>query len=384
MRKTMIAMGISAALGLFVLTAMSAPADADVTIGILMPTSGFAAGFGNEEQGSIDLFMKKYGDDLGPAGKLKLVIYDTRGEPAQAISLVKKLIDTDKATAIIGPYLSGESEAAFPVANRAETPIITPSSAKPGIAAANRPWAFRFASTTDKTDKEFIDHWLKKAAKPIKNVVIFYDGKDAVSSSDGKQVMPPILKDQGVNILDSISFQTGDLDFSAQVTRAKALNPDGIIVTALFTEAGHVVAELRKQGMNQPVAAGVELSLDHKFIEIAGPAAEGVMTAAEFNRDNPAPGVVQFVKDYEAGSKVLPGNSSELMYDTLFLVRNCLTTTGVKGNSDADKTKIRDCLASTHDVVTPIAGPVSLNKDGDGVREPSFLVVKDGKFVTDH
>ena len=58
-------------------------------------------------------------------------------------------------------------------------------------------------------------------------------------------------------------------------------------------------------------------------------------------------------------------------------------TTGVMGSSQADKTKIRDCLANTHDVVTPVAGPVSINKDGDGVREPSFLVVKDGRFVAD-
>jgi branched-chain amino acid transport system substrate-binding protein len=377
MRKTMIVMAVSA------LAAVSAPAYADVKVGVLMPTSGFGAGFGKEEEGSIDLFMKKYGDDLGAAGKMKLVIYDTRGEPAQAISLTKKLIDTDEVAVIIGPYFSSESEAAFPVANRAKTPIITPSSAKPGIAAANRPWAFRFASTIDKTDKEFIAHWLKKQAKPIKNVVIFYDAKDAVSTADGKHVMPAVLKDHGVNVLESITFQTGDVDFSAQVTRAKALNPDGIIVTALFTEAGHVVAELRKQGMKQPIAAGVELSLDHKFLEIAGAAAEGVMTAAEFNRDNPAPAVVQFVKDYEASTGKLPGNSSELMYDTLWLVKNCLVTTGVKGSSDADKTKIRDCLANTHDVVTPIAGAVTINKDGDGTREPSFLVVKDGKFVVD-
>lgn len=376
MRKSIVSLGFAA------LIVAAVPAFADVDIGLLMPSTGFAAGLGLEEQGSIDLFMQRYAD-LGPAGKLKLVVYDTRGEPTQAISLVKKLIDSDKVTAIIGPYLSGESEAAFPVANRAATPIVTPSSAKPGIAATNRPWAFRFSSTTDKTDKEFIAHWLKKQPTPIRNVVIFYDGKDAVSSSDGKTVMPAVLQAANVAILDAISFQTGDIDFSAQVTRAKALKPDGIIVTALFTEAGHLVAELRKQEMNQPVAAGVELSLDSKFIEIAGKAAEGVLTAAEFNRDNPKPAVVQFVKDYEASTHQLPGNSSELMYDTLFLMRYCIMSTGVTGNSDADKAKIRDCWANMKNVEAPIAGPVSINADGDGVREPNFLVVRNGKFVTD-
>ncbi|MDB5533156.1 MAG: branched-chain amino acid abc transporter, amino acid-binding protein, partial [Hyphomicrobiales bacterium] len=306
-----------------------------------------------------------------------------RGEPAQAISLTRKLIDTDNVLAILGPYFSGESEAAFPVANRASTPIVTPSSAKPGIAAANRPWPFRNASTTDKTDAALVAHWLKRQPA-IRKVVIFYDGKDAVSSSDGKAVMPAVLKANNIEVLDSISFQTGDVDFSAQVTRAKALGADGIVVTALFTEAGHLMRELRRQGMQQPILAGVELSLDHKFIETAGgDAAEGVLTGADFNRDSPRPSVVAFVKEYQERVGQLPGNSSALMYDALFLMRHCIMTTGVSGNSAADKTKIRDCWAGLKDVDAPIAGPSSIDENGDARHEPNFLIVKSGKFVVD-
>jgi branched-chain amino acid transport system substrate-binding protein len=355
-------------------------AQADITIGILMPTSGFGAGFGAEEQGSIDMFMERY-SDLGPAGKLKIIIYDTRGEPAQAISLTRKLIDTDKVLAIVGPYFSGESEAAFPVANRAETPIVTPSSAKPGIAAANRPWAFRNASTTDKIDAELVEHWVKSVAAPIKKVVVFYDAKDAVSSSDGKIVIQNALKAKGIEVLDAIAFQTGDVDFSAQVTRAKALEPDGVVITALFTEAGHITRELRKQGMKQPVLAGVELSLDHKFIETAGDASEGVITAAEFNRDNPKPFVVEFVKEYQQKFNRLPGNSSALMYDALFLMRHCIVTTGVTGATQEDKVKIRDCWANIKDVEAPIAGPSTIDSNGEARKFPNFLTVRDGKFV---
>ncbi|MDF2114399.1 ABC transporter substrate-binding protein [Roseiarcaceae bacterium H3SJ34-1] len=363
--------------------ALISPALADVQIGILMPKTGFGAGFGAEEQGSIDLFMSKYAD-LGPAGKLKLTIYDTRGEPAQAISLTRKLIDTDNVLAILGPYFSGESEAAFPVANRAATPIVTPSSAKPGIAAANRPWTFRNASTTDKTDAALVVHWLKRQSSPVRKVVIFYDGKDAVSSSDGKAVMPAVLKANNIEVLDSISFQTGDVDFSAQVTRAKALGADGIVMTALFTEAGHLTRELRRQGMQQPILAGVELSLDHKFIETAGDAAaEGVLTGADFNRDSPRPSVVAFIKEYQERVGQLPGNSSALMYDALFLMRHCIMTTGVAGSSAADKAKIRDCWAGLKDVDAPIAGPSSIDENGDARHAPNFLIVKSGKFVVD-
>lgn len=356
-------------------------AQADVTLGVLMPMTGFGASYGTQEQGAIDIFFDKY-PDLGPSGKMKLVVYDTRGDNTQAISLARKLMDSDQVLAIIGPYFSGESEVVFPVAMRGETPIVTPTSAKPGITANGRPWSFRFASTTAKTDGELIDHWLKTHPQPIKKVVVFYDAKDAVSSSDGKAVFPAVLQAHGIEVMDSITFQTGDIDYSGQVTRGKALNPDGIVMAATYNEAGHLVAEIRKQGMTQPIVAGIEL-LDPHFIEIAGAAAEGVNTASEFYREDPKPSVVEFVKQYETRYKEEPSNSAALMYDTLFLMRHCLITTGVSDASPAAKAKIRDCWANMKGVEAPLAGATTIDGGGDAIREPTMLIVKGGKFVSE-
>jgi branched-chain amino acid transport system substrate-binding protein len=356
-------------------------ARAAVTVGVLMPMSGFAASYGHQEQGAIDMFMEKY-SGLGMAGKLKLVIYDTRGDNTQAISLTRRLIDSDNVAAIVGPYLSGESQVAFPVAKTGQTPIVTPTSAKPGITATGQPWSFRFASTTAQIDSKLLDYWLKAHA-PIKKVVVFYDAKDAVSSSDGKMVFPAALKAHGIDVLDAITFQTGDIDYSAQVTRAKALNPDGIVVAALYTEAAHLVAEVRRQGMTQPIVAGVEV-LDPHFITIAGAAANGVTTATDFYANNPRLAVQAFTAEFEKRLHVAPTNSAGLMYDTLFLMRHCIMTTGVKDSSQASKDKIRDCWAHLKDVDAPLSGPNSMDPSGDVIRTPTLLVVKDGQFTSLH
>ena len=253
----------------------SSLAMADVSIGILIPSSGKGASYGQQQQNAINMFMEKYADIGGKAGKLKLVIYDTRGENTDAINLSRKLIDSDQVEAIIGPQFSAEAEVSFPLAVRGETPMITPMAAKAGIATANRPWAFRFALTTENVYRPLLDAWLKSQSPPIKKVVILMDAKDAVSSFDGKTVFPALLKEHGIEVLDTVSFQTGDIDYSAQVTRAKALNPDGIVVSALYNEAGHAVAEIRKQGMKQPIVAGVGVN-DPRFIQIGGAATEGV------------------------------------------------------------------------------------------------------------
>jgi branched-chain amino acid transport system substrate-binding protein len=140
----------SALVALALAAASAVPASADVTIGVLVPSSGKGASYGQQQQNAINIFMDKYSDLGDAAGKLKLVIYDTRGDNADAITLTRKLIDSDHVVAIIGPQFSAEAEVAFPLAVRGETPMITPMAAKAGIAAANRPWAFRFALTTEK------------------------------------------------------------------------------------------------------------------------------------------------------------------------------------------------------------------------------------------
>jgi branched-chain amino acid transport system substrate-binding protein len=360
-------------------TSCAVPASADVAIGVLIPSSGKGASYGQQQQTSINMFMEKFSDLGGAAGKLKLVIYDTRGENTDAVNLSRKLIDSDRVLAIIGPQFSAEAEVAFPLAVRGETAMITPMAAKAGIATANRPWAFRFALTTENVYRPLLDAWLKK--NPVKKVVIFMDAKDAVSSFDGRTVFPALLKQRDIEVLDTISFQTGDIDYSGQVTRAKALNPDGIVVSALYNEAGHAVSEIRKQGMRQPIVAGVGVN-DPRFIQIGGAATEGVYAASDFFAENPKPSVAAWVADYEKRYSQKPSNASGQMYDTLYLMRECIKSTGISGSDvRADRVKLRDCWTNMKDVEAPLMGATSIDKNGDGTRIPTVLEVKGPNFV---
>jgi len=227
--------------------------------------------------------------------------------------------------------------------------------------------------------RPLLDAWLKK--NPVKKVVIFMDAKDAVSSFDGKTVFPALLKQHGIEVLDTVSFQTGDIDYSGQVTRAKALNPEGIVVSALYNEAGHAVSEIRKQGMSQPIVAGVGVN-DPRFIQIGGPATEGVYAASDFFAENPKPSVAAWVADYEKRYNQKPSNASGQMYDTLYLMRECIKSTGIAGNDvKADRVKLRDCWTNMKDVEAPLMGATTIDKNGDGTRIPTVLEVKGKNFV---
>jgi branched-chain amino acid transport system substrate-binding protein len=361
------------------LSAASVPARADSKIGILMPLSGKGASYGQHQE----IAMKMALEELEKAGikgeKLEAVVYDTRGENSEAINLTRKLIANDKVLAIVGPFFSAECEVAFPIAAQNKTPIITASSAKPGIATKSRPWAFRNALSSDQMNGYLLDVWLKR--NPVKSVVILTDVKDAFTKVDGTAVFPAELKKRNVEILDNISYQTGDIDFSAQVTKAKGLNPQGILIAGLYNEGGNIVREIRKQGMSQPIVGALGMS-ETRFLDIAGPAGNGTTVVNPFWPENPDPKVHAWATEYEKRANVEPGNTAALMYDTIMLTKACIEKSGVSNKPEdlaADRERIMNCLSQAKDV-PGIAGTMSFNADGDAQLLPTVLVAKDGKW----
>ena len=68
--------------------AASASLAADVTIGVLMPSTGRIAGFGQQQQHALKMFEDQLATIDGK-GKMKFVVYDTRGEISEAINLAR-------------------------------------------------------------------------------------------------------------------------------------------------------------------------------------------------------------------------------------------------------------------------------------------------------
>ena len=356
---------------------------ADVSFGILMPLTGAGSRYGQEQRVAVDMFLEKYNDLGGALGRLAPVIYDTRWNGTEAISVTRKLIDTDKVAVIVGPMSSSESEVALPVANRMETPIITPTAAKAGIATANRPWAFGFATTADRLDGSLVKAWLDKYHS-VKTVVVLVDVKDAVSNSECTRVFPPALEALGVKVLDTISFQTGDIDFSAQVTKASGLKPDGVVLCGLYTESAHVVKQIRRQGMKQPIVAGIAVMSD-RFNSLAGDDANGIMSVTDFFAGDQDPTIAAWSREYETRFKNPPTNVGALTYDTLYLTRECIRQRGVAGKDlTADRTAIRDCWANLKDAKAPLTGANTVNPEGYAVRKATIVTIQGGKMVATH
>ncbi|MBI3092263.1 MAG: ABC transporter substrate-binding protein [Candidatus Tectomicrobia bacterium] len=374
---------VAAALGLVMLPQASAQASShEVVIGVPLSVSGPAGEYGRQQRIATDMAV----EDINAAGgikgkKLRVIHYDDASKPDECINVVRRLIERDKVFALAGPLLSSCTLVTFPIANRAQVPIVSSASSAPGIGAKNRPWAFR--NTTLEADSAWpaLEYWVKK--NKIKSVAIFVDNKDIVSKANGTIVVPSLLKILNVELLDTVSFQSGNVDFSAHVTKVKQLNPGGIVIAALQNEGAGVAREVRRQGMQQSFWGPQPLAVP-TFIELGGKATEGTIIAAGLWLDSPDPKIAAWVKRYVDLDPFhrRPHFVAIFQYETMWIYKNCIEKSGATldpKDLESDRVKVRDCWQNLKDHPV-LSGTMSINEDGDGKRKALILEVRNGKF----
>ena len=320
---------------------------------------------------------------------LKSVTYDTASKPDEATRIVRKLASDDKVLAILGPFSSSECEVAFPVGNQLGIVMIAQASSKPGVAAANRPYAFRNKIDELRLAIPAISKW--KENYNIKTVAIVHDSKDAVGLSLGTQVLPGVCKKLGLEIVNEgkyITFQTGDFDMKPQVTRMKDFKFDGIVFGGVYSDGITFIKEARRQGLNQPMVAGNPLM--HLLFPIrGGKAAEGVYTSSEFYYWMAKDSVKRFTKEFVSRAKKKNFDPPEPLqfdvnvYDTVYMLAHVMKKMGVT-NQPGDLARDRELIMKglTELKGFPgLASEIAFNKDADAERKIYVVKAHNGEWV---
>jgi ABC-type branched-subunit amino acid transport system substrate-binding protein len=139
-----------------------ATAGATGTIGVVLPLSGSFARFGEESLHGILLAAGLFDGaaEAGQATGVKLKIRDTAGRPELAAEAVRELAADDEVIAIVGPLLSGESEAAAAAADAAGVPLLALSSREE--IAHGRSFVFRLRTTPQEEIAALVDHTVRQ------------------------------------------------------------------------------------------------------------------------------------------------------------------------------------------------------------------------------
>lgn len=362
----------------------------EIKIGVAVPLTGHGANAGKREaigaQAAVDVINAKGGVQGVP---LKLYIEDTASNPQEAVNAVRKLTGDVEVLAIVGPHYSGVAETTFPLGNHLKIVQVAVASSKPGLAAANRPYAFRNTLTEDKIASAVIDKF--KERYNIKTVAIMVDLKDAVSRSLGTKVFPAALKEAGIEIItgeDPVSFMTNDTQFKAQITKLRSMNPDGIALGALGPDALNIISEARRQGMTQPFF-GTAPIVEGELPQLGGKAVEGTFAGTIWHKDLDSPKSQAFKKAYAKRSKTLypskftanPDYYPVNAYDSVFMIAEAIEKKGITnrpGDLEADRRKVMEYFTQLDD----FDGVASkgFNDVGDGVKKVHVLEAKDGEW----
>jgi len=355
----------------------------EIVLGAVVPSSGPFAEWGRANTVTLQMLEKQVNDAGGVNGaKLRIVILDDAAKPALAANNVRKLAGDDKVLAIAGPLTSSAAEVAFPVANSMKVVSTSQASSKPGVAKLNRPWAFRNTIDEGVLGRTTIPYF--KKAFNIKSVAIIYDAKDATAATVGSKIMPALMKENDIKVLnesDPLSFNTGDLDVSAQVTKLKSLNPDGVVVSADYSQAVTAIREMKRQGLIKPVVGATQLI--SSAILKAAPEIP-IVAPATFYATMKGEKPEKFVKDLQPLLRKTNGLPPEIepsmydanIYETVSMYIDAVKKAGVTGKPEdleADRTKIRDYMAKLVGFAG-LGGPIGFNDDGDAIK--AFYVVQ--------
>lgn len=336
-------------------------------IGVISILSGAGAAYGE----AITNGFKLARDEINAKGGLQveLIIEDSSGKQEHALAAAQKLINSDRVTAILGPTLSTEMKVVGPEADASGVPIMGTSNTAQGI-----PQIGKYVFRNSIPESQAIPASIGKAVRKynIKKVALLY-GNDDVFTKSGFDTMNEVSKKMNLAIVAVETFQKGQADYKAQLTKIKSLSPDAIFCSALYEEGAVILSQARKMGIGVPFVGGNGFN-SPKVIEIAKEAADGLIVATPWFGDKDDPKVKGFVAKYEKAYGKKPDQFAAQAYDGLYVMAEAFRRAG-----KADRGAVRDALAGIRNY-DGVLGRFSFTEEGDVSMEPSVLVVRGGKF----
>lgn len=336
-------------------------------VGVVSFITGSGAAYGEAITGGLKLAQ----EEINAKGEvdINLIFEDSAGKQDQALTAAQKLINSDNVTAIIGPTLSTEMNVVGPEADLSGVPIIGTSTTAEGI-----PQIGDYVFRNSIPEALAIPASMEKAVEKYdaKKVALMY-GNDDVFTKSGFDTMKKTAEEMGLEILTIETFQKGQSDYNAQLTKIKNYNPDLILASALYNEGAVIMDQARKMGIDVPFVGGNGFN-SPEVIKIAGDSSNGLIVATPWYGEKDDPKVQEFVKKFEDEHGKTPDQFAAQAYDALYILANALKNAG-----EADRDKVRAALAETKDF-EGILGNFSFDEEGDVLMEPTVLVIEDGAF----
>lgn len=370
---SLLTLAAAVAVGGSLVSCSSPSVDNDVIkIGVFQPLTGANAAGGADEYDGAKLANKLVPKVLGKT--IQLVAVDNKSDKVEAANAATVLVQKEKVKAVIGSWGSSLSMAGGPIFAEAKIPAVAVSATNPNVTKGND-YYFRVC---------FLDPFQGIVGASYafntlkaKKVAVIREVSNDYSVGLAKFFIDEFVKLSGNkdSIVAVSDYNTGDQDFSAQLTNIKKFEPDVIFAPGNYTESALIIKQARALGMKAQFIGGDTWDFG-AFLDIGGEAVEGAAFSTFFANDVPINKTSEvFLKAFREEYKKEPSAVAALGYDAYLVIVDAITRAG-----SADPQKIRDALAQTKDL-EGAAGVITINAERNADKDAVFKTVKGGKFV---
>jgi branched-chain amino acid transport system substrate-binding protein len=343
-----------------------------IKIGVFEPLTGANGAGGADEYDGVKLANKLFPEVLGK--KIELVVVDNKSDKVEAANAATVLAQKEKVNAVIGSWGSSLSMSGGPVFAEAKIPAVAVSATNPAVTLGNE-YYFRVC---------FLDPFQGVVGATYafetlkaKKVAIIREVSNDYSVGLAKFFADSFVKLTGdaASIVATADYNTGDQDFTAQLTNIKQFGPDAIFAPGNYTESALIIKQARALGIDAQFIGGDTWDYN-VFLDVGGQAVEGAVLSTFFANDVPINKTSEaFLKSFREEYKKEPPAVAALGYDAYLVILDAIK----RANSD-DPQKIRDALAQTKDFEGS-AGSITINAERNADKAAVFKTVKDGKFI---
>jgi branched-chain amino acid transport system substrate-binding protein len=349
---------------------LPAAAREPINIGVFLPMTGSVAAFGQMEWLGIQTAHNMMDKVLGR--KIKLVLEDSKSEQTEAAVAVERLIKEHNVVGIIGGATSANALAGGSIAEKYGIPMISPSATN---LLVTRDKVYVFRACFDDVFQSQAAARQARIAMGAGTAAVIVDIAQADYSVGLGNLFLKAFGEMGGKVLITAYIQTGDRDFSRQLSEINAANPDIIYMPNYYTEDALLARQIRELGMKTPIlmADGAHVP---ELIKVGGKSVEGVYLTSHFSLEAVSTNLGQrFVARFKKKYKRDADGFGALGADAYFIL------TGAIGRAKSlEGSKIRGALTEmkNHKGVT---GVIKIEEDGNTVKSLVVTRVKNGKFT---
>ena len=323
------------------------------------------------------LAVKEINAAGGVLGKqIDFVVRDSKYQMDTTAVIAKQFVEEDKVAAVIGFTDSDSVLAAGPIVQEAGLPFITAGATSPKLPDQVGDMMFLACFGDNVQAAAGAEYSFKNFGK---TAYLLSDLGVEYTTLLGEYFKARFEAIGGTIVLED-SYEDSATDFSAQITKLKALatQPDFYYIAAMPYNVGPVIKQLREAGLTAPVVGGDGYDTPD-LVKVAGTTSENVYftTHALMDKDNGTDGIKKFIAAYNTEFGHDPENAfAALGYDAVYLLADAIKRAG-----STDAKAIQAALLETKDL-PGITGAISFV---GGAHVPqkgvTMIQIKDGKFT---